>query len=221
MSLSHPPSPAGRLEAQRERTVQVLCEHFARDHIADSELERRLDLVHRATAPRQLEEVVADLPGLTDAAPAGQAGPSPTPAAAARARQVLAAVFGGVERRGAWVPPRQLTAVAVMGGVVLDFREARLPPGGTDVQCFAFWGGVEILISPDIHVETDGLAIMGGFEQHGGAAGASPRPDAPVLRIGGLAIMAGVEVRVQLPGESAREARLRQAEERKRLKRGS
>jgi hypothetical protein len=212
------PAPRPDLDAQRERTVRALCEHFARDHIADGELERRLDATHRATAVQQLHELVADLPALSGQAAAPARAPQGAGAQAPRNAQMVVAIFGGTERRGVWTPARQVTAIAVMGGAVLDFREARLPPGVTDVQCFAFWGGIDILVSPDIHVETGGLAIMGGFEQDGEASGVPPKSDAPILRIGGLALMGGVDVRIRYPGESARDARLRRKEERKRLK---
>jgi hypothetical protein len=68
-------------------------------------------------------------------------------------------------------------------------------------------------------VESDGFALMGGFE-HSGGSPASPDPSAPLLRISGLAIMGGVDIQVRLPGESARDAKRRLRETRK-LQRGS
>ena len=53
----------------------------------------------------------------------------------------MVAALGGVERKGRWIPARQNYAVAVMGGVVLDFREALLPPGVTEVWIFTAMGG--------------------------------------------------------------------------------
>ncbi len=43
-------------------------------------------------------------------------------------------------------------------------------------------------------------------------------PEAPVIRVTGVAIMGGVEVRVRYPGETARDARLRLKAERKALR---
>jgi len=71
-------------------------------------------------------------------------------------------------------------------------------------------------------VESQGIAIMGGFE-HKGDEYHNPDPHAPTLRITGLAIMGGVEVTVRLPGETARDARRRrklERRERRRLMKG-
>lgn len=120
----------------------------------------------------------------------------------------MVAALGGVERKGRWIPARQNYAVAVMGGVNLDFREALLPPGVTEVWVFTAMGGAEIIVPPGLAVESDGVAILGSFE-HREDAVLSPDPDAPVLRIRGLAIMGGVEVSIRYPGETPREAKRR------------
>jgi hypothetical protein len=117
--------------------------------------------------------------------------------------------MGGAERRGSWTPPRQLNVIAVMGGVELDFREARFAPGVTEVTCFAMMGGIEITVPPGVHVETSGMGLMGGFA-HSGSADAPADPNAPVLRIGGVAIMGGVELNVRFPGENRGDARRRE-----------
>jgi hypothetical protein len=64
-------------------------------------------------------------------------------------------------------------------------------------------------------VECSGVGIMGGFDHREDASGMTDL-NAPVLRITGLAIMGGVEVRVRLPGESRRDANRRVRAERKR-----
>jgi hypothetical protein len=110
-----------------------------------------------------------------------------------------------------------------MGGVELDFREATLQPGITEVHAFAFWGGVEILVPPDIRLECSGIGIMGGFDtgdwagEPGGDVG---DPLIPVLRVTGVAVMGGVEVKVRYPGETGREARKRVREERRQRRLG-
>jgi hypothetical protein len=111
-----------------------------------------------------------------------------------------------------------------MGGVKLDFREALLPPGETEVWVFTTMGGVEIIVPPGLGVESNGIAILGSFE-HREDIVMNPDPDAPFLRIKGLCLMGGVEVSIRLPGETPREAkrrrRLAKKEQRKRLKDGS
>jgi hypothetical protein len=208
-------SPA-RLEQERERVIGTLSAHFAHDNLDTAEFENRLDLAYRATSLAELTALLADLPVQADS----PAAPRPSTALArpedVRKRQFVVAVMSGSERRGVWSPARSIEVVAVMGGVQLDFREAVFAPGVTQVNVLAFWGGVEIMVPPEVRVECSGMGIMGGFEgldQRG-----ANHPDTPILRITGLAVMGGVEVAQRLRGESARDARRRLREERKRLR---
>lgn len=181
----------------RERTIERLCAHFAQDHLEAEELEQRIDRAHQAASAAELDALLAGLPAL-DAAPSPDRSRLPTRPVD---RQQIVATFGrGAERRGRWAPSTQLSVVAVMGGVVLDFREAQLTAGVTDVNVLAVMGGVQIVVPPGLHVDSSGIDIMGGFEQVG--AGRFPvDSSAPVLRIRGVALLGGVEIEELGPGE--------------------
>jgi hypothetical protein len=227
------PPPTPPLREAREQTVQQLCLHFAKDHLEVAEFERRLDSAHRAGSAEELTQLLTDLPALPVAVAPGGApvGSVDRDAAAAprladpthvRTSQLVLAVMAGAERRGRWTPARRVFGLAVMGGTELDFRDAVFGPGVTEVYLVACMGGIEIVVPPWLPVETSGFAVMGGFSQIDQAP-ASADPDAPRLRINGLAVMGAVEVTVRLPGESAREARQRvrvERRDRQRLERG-
>lgn len=217
------PVPAVALKQHREQTIEQLCGHFAQDRLDLADFEARLDAANRATTAPELSALLQDLP-----APAP---PPPAPAQAARdalARggramsaairesQTLLAVMGGVERRGTWTPARKNLVIAVMGSADLDFRQAELPPGETEINIFCLMGGVDIVVPPDLAVDASGLAIMGAF----GHASAPQRsaPDAPLLRITGFCVMGGVDINVRHAGETARDARQRQRAEQKALR---
>jgi hypothetical protein len=220
----------------RDQVVSALSEHFAADHIEMEELERRLDVAHRATTPTELRELLADLPTGVGV-PAPLASPSAHPAVPGgstargipgpgnrvaaehevRDSQVVVGFWGGSSRGGSWVPARRINAVALQGGVELDFREARFGPGVTRLRAFAVMGGLDIVVPPDLRVECDGIGVMGAFEQTPDPA-VRPDPDGPVLRISGLAVWGAVEVTVRRSGETSRDARLRRREYRKQLK---
>lgn len=125
--------------------------------------------------------------------------PRSLPAALAESddSETLVAVLSGVQRKGAWEPAAELRVFAVMGGAELDFRDAVLVEGVTELWIFAFWGGAEVIVPHDIHVETRGVGIMGGFSQLDHRAA---DPDAPTLRITGWAVMGGVEVKRKRTG---------------------
>ena len=105
---------------------------------------------------------------------------------------MIVGLMGGGGRSGAWTPAKVNWAIAVMGGCELDFRQARFGPGVTEVRVFVVWGGVEVVAPPDVHVECSGIGIMGAFEQTGSAS-TTTDPDAPILRITGVALMGGAE----------------------------
>ena len=204
--------PAPTLRAAREEAIDVLCREFARDTLALPDLERRLTRAREARTVDELRALLAELPAIAPV-PAGRGGRVPTepadatrttPARTAERRRgshLAFAVMGGTRRAGKWQPPGSMFAFALMGGVELDFREAVLGPGVTEINVFAFWGGVEITVPPSVHVDTHGMAIMGGFEQAADQESRAPE-GAPTIRINGLAIMAGVEVKVRSPGET-------------------
>lgn len=217
MSDLNPALPVA-LEPQRQRVVDQLCEHYAVEHLTDDALDERLTKAYQATTLVELQALVADLPALTAPGAAPSAATAVARADYVPERQVIVAVMGGTERKGVWTPPQNLHVFALMGGAELDFREARFGPGVTEVTCFALMGGVEIVVPPGVHVELNGIAIMGGFGQTGRAAPATTDPNAPVLRIGGFAMMGGVEVDIRLPGEKAGEARRREKLERKEMR---
>jgi len=218
--MNETPKPPVALNQARDRTVQTLSEHFAQDNLDVEQLEQRLDLCYRATSLEELGVLTADLPMLrpsTDVVPAEDAIPAVRASvnpSAVRDTQTVIAVMSGNSRKGTWTPPRRLYAVAVMGGLELDFREARFPPGETEVTIFSLMGGADIIVPPGLPVSSNVVAIMGGFEQADQAPDDLP-PDAPRLKVNGFVLMGGVEMSVRLPGESARDAKRRRKEDRK------
>jgi hypothetical protein len=183
----------------REEVIDALGVAFAHGDIELAELEGRLTLAFRANDASSLRELLADLP---TAAAWRHANAAPQPYDAGvqdvPERSVVAAFMGGNIRRGSWAVPRKLKVVALMGGVELDLRQARLAPGLTEIECFAVMGGVQIIVPAGVRVEAMGMAVMGGFETNAGDASATA-PDLPYIRLSGLAIMGGVEATVRRP----------------------
>jgi hypothetical protein len=211
------------LKRERENVVKVLIDQYAADNLTVEEFETRLDSAYTAATMEQLEGLLSGLPVLASQADVPSV-PSVqrAPAESVRGHGFQIAIMGGYEKKGEWTPPRKLQSLAIMGGAGLDFREARMPPGITEVNILAIMGGTEIVVPPGLAVETHGFGFMGGFEGVD-QAGVDTDPDAPRLVIRGLAIMGGVEVTVRLPGETARDARQRRQiarKERRQLRQG-
>lgn len=214
------PSQPMPIERLRASAVDTLTQHFARDHIAVDELEARLDAVYAASSVEQIQSVTADLPALSSGTAVEKSRRPSTrliSAAEVPARTMQVAILSGSERKGGWVPGRRHYAYVLMGGAGLDFREARLGPGVTEVTVMAAMGGVDIIVPPDIAVHTSGFAFMGGIDTVDQAP-PEDDPTAPVLKINAYALMGGVEISVRLPDETARDAKRRRKLERKQRK---
>jgi len=205
------------LREQREQVIGRLCEHFAQDRLTLEELERRIDVAERSRDRQELGSLLADLqprtPAVAAAAPVPAARPAALPVERSANGAVLA-IMGGAERRGPWRPAEHTFVLCLMGGADLDFRDAQLPPGETEVFVIACMGGCELIVPPDLAVEVNGLAIMGGFGHRSPAS--RPGLDQPLLRVHGFALMGGVDVAVRLPGESAKDAKRRERDQRRR-----
>ena len=216
------PTPLGQT---RQVTIDALCEHFANDVMGVEEFERRIDVAHKAASVDELRELLRDLPGGGLPVPAGVNAPasgrgySVVSPDSIRESAYAVAILGGTRRAGRWTPARVNHAFAVCGGAELDFREAALGPGVTELRVFAMWGGVDIIVPPGLNVESHGMGIMGGFDHM-----LDDRPEhdplAPTLRISGVALMGGVDITVRQVGESARDARQRRRQERRERLRG-
>ena len=203
------------LREQRELTIDRLCQQFAQDRLTLEELERRIDVAERSHDQQELAQLLADLqphmPAVAAAAPVPAARGAPLPDRSANSAVV--AIMGGAERRGPWRPAEHTFVLCLMGGAELDFRDVYLPPGETEVFIVACMGGCDIIVPPDLPTEVNGLAIMGGFGHRSPPSAA--RPDLPLLRVHGFALMGGVDVSVRLPGESSKDARRRERAERR------
>ena len=203
--------------AHRERTINALVDHFAHDRLTVEDFEQRLDVANRAVTVADLDTLLADLPVIApEPLPATSAPRHPAPLTHARQSQVVVALMGGAERRGHWQPAKHTIVTAAMGGALLDFRDVQLPPGETTVTVVCVMGGAEIIVPPGMNVDSSGIAIMGGFGHR--TPPPSSTPDAPCLRIQGLAFMGGVDIFVRHPGETAKDAKIRQRDEQRRLK---
>jgi hypothetical protein len=98
-------------------------------------------------------------------------------------------------RRGAWAPGPEHSTAAVLGGVELDLREARLDPRGTTIRAVAIMGGIVIIVGPQVEVRCEGRGLMGGFADLSGPPTVPPPAGAPPLTVTGLAAWGGVEIR--------------------------
>ena len=83
---------------------------------------------------------------------------------------------------------------AIMGGLEIDLRKAKIPGETAVVDVFALWGGIELRVPPEWSVDVQGVAIMGGFENNARASAVEGNPGKRLI-IRGTALMGGFEVK--------------------------
>ncbi len=221
--MTRPPDLPSRRPPTAERrdiTIEALSSLFAAGRLEMEEFESRVERALKAESVADLDALVGDL------APTGERPRPVMPAVREpmgpdhpRGSRATIAVMSETKRNGRWFPALRHVGVAFMGVSELDFREAELPPGTTDVYLYAVWGAIEVIVPPDLDVEVGGLAIMGGLT-HLASHPERMESQRPRLRIHGFALMGAIEVRVRMQGETAKEARLRRKSERRRLRAG-
>ena len=194
------PQPADRRhlrvsDADREQTADLLRQAAGDGRISFDELDQRLEAAYGARTYGDLTEVTADLPAAGEAPPGPQTAPGMFPAARIGGEPgsgMSVAILGGVDRGGTWVVPPRHSVVAILGGVQLDLRKARFSQREVTIDVFTLMGGVDIMVGDDVDVDVSGFGIMGGFDHRASGPGL---PGAPKVRVVGLALMGGVNVR--------------------------
>jgi Domain of unknown function (DUF1707)/Cell wall-active antibiotics response 4TMS YvqF len=179
-------------DADRDTAAAVINNALAEGRLTAEEHSDRLDAIYAAKTQAELLPLLDDLPGQR-AALAQSAATTGDVVRSRRASRIIA-IFGGATRKGNWHAEPTMTALAVFGGVELDFRNAILPGPEVVLHATVVMGGVEITVPPEMRVVDNGIAILGGREVDGNVA-ESAGPDVPVLRIEGACVLGGIEVK--------------------------
>lgn len=197
--------------ADRERVAATLQEAFSDGQLSITEFDERSRQLWSTVYADELATLTADLSpvhrgDIANPAPPVPSAPVPVTGESGGSAASFA-LMGGSEKTGGWLVAPSHTSVAVMGGTLLDLRHARLTSHETVINAAAIMGGIEIVVPEDVRVIDDGLGIMGGFGiTHDKSCTLRPDQlpaDAPVIRVRGVALMGGVEIR-----RAARDAQL-------------
>lgn len=189
-------------DADREFVHQILAAAMTNGALTPTEFQDRAGKAVVARTFGELDELTDDLPvaqlGVAPPVAAGASATRVSPVSDQRPVQTAFAMMSGHQIRGNVAVADTLTATAIMGGVEIDLRDVRFTASVLTIRCTAIMGGIEIVVPPDVGVESSGLAIMGGFGGRGVGPGA---PGAPHVRVTGLALMGGVEIKRRERGE--------------------
>jgi hypothetical protein len=195
-------------DEDRHRVAEVLRQAAGEGRLDLDELDERLEAAYQAKTYGDLVPITADLP-IAHSDP-----PLPTP----RRRAPVAnptgpsyassvAIMSENKRLGEWVVEGDHTAVAVMGSVLLDLREAAFTAEEVVITATAVMGEVKVIVDAGTRVVVDGVGIMGEFCEQRARVAFDPDEGGPVVRVRGFALMGSVNVQRRRPPGEARGVR--------------
>jgi hypothetical protein len=188
------------IERLREQVIDQLSNGYSNDFLSEHEFEDRVELATNAGTHQELRALILDLPVVSSPNPPVPVGQVGTAALLVDDSEVenestVIAIFGGAERKGLWDPPKVLNTIAVFGGADIDLREARIPRSGMKINAVGLFGGVDVIVPPDVDVVVAGVGIFGGFG--GKSRKAETGGDVPTVKVDGVAMFGGVDVKVK------------------------
>ncbi|WP_225993133.1 DUF1707 SHOCT-like domain-containing protein [Actinomadura rudentiformis] len=170
-------------DAEREAVVERLRVASVEGRLTFEELTTRTGAAYSAVTRGDLETITADLPGM------GAPGAAPAPL---QVQRRFSAIMGDCKERLSGRIDAELTALAVMGDVVLDLRGAQVPTGEVTVVATAVMGDVKVIVPDGVTVDLSGYAFMGDRKVQ--VREAAPGPRVPVVRVRAQAIMGDVKI---------------------------
>ncbi len=199
----------GDVDLSRERVVSVLQEQFEHSRIDVHDYDRRSRLAQLAESPDDLKAAVTGLAiprmdhppvpaePIAPAAPAAEEAELPAVSEETEGYTSMISVFSAAIRKGSWRPAPKTRVVSVFGGAELDFRNAVLQPGENHFKFVSVFGGAAVIVPPDLYVEVNGLGVFGAFSESGTALDRPAREGDPWLKITGVAVFGGVDIKVK------------------------
>jgi hypothetical protein len=217
-------------DADRDKYLGLLREAYAEGRLDAGEYEERMEQALGAKTYRELYPVLTDLPidpsrvPGPPIAPASQRLPADRapgadhyqPVAAPRAtvapsgyasENSVVSIFSSTSRRGSWLVPAELTVLSVFGEVTLDLTGAILSGMSTELRCNAVFGSIKVIVPDALHVDVNGVGILGEYETKDKRKGRdkrrTPAPNAPQVRLTGTALLGSVDVLIVVPRDGA------------------
>jgi uncharacterized protein DUF1707 len=177
-------------DSERDLVLKSLGEHAAAGRLTLDELEERAGKTLAAKTRGELAAITTDLPDT--------AGAEVQPSRVRKPVRWMVAILGGSHRRGRFRAAEQLNSLSILGGDEIDLRDAEIEGGELNLTMISFLGGSNIYVPDSVEVETGGVSILGGCDDHGSAR---PRPGAPLIRIRMFNLLGGVNI-YRLPPEA-------------------
>jgi hypothetical protein len=192
-------------DADRHRVSELLRQAAGEGRLDLTELDQRLEQTYAAKTYADLVPITLDLPTSpvvaqqpTGASAAHPSVPGPTHGSSL-------AIMSSQQRKGFWQVGPTHSAFSMMGEVTIDLRQAHFTTREVVITANTIMGSVSVVVNAQTHVVVEGTGIMGSFVESRAKVAPDLRPDSPVVRVRGMALMGSVDVRRRpMPGERSR-----------------
>ncbi len=105
------------------------------------------------------------------------------------------AIFGASKvGQTPWRPGKKVLSIAIFGASEIDFRQAELEEGTTEVVAFSMFGANMIVVPPDIPVILSGFSLFGARELKRSQAKEAPPTSGKALHINAVSIFGACAV---------------------------
>jgi hypothetical protein len=104
----------------------------------------------------------------------------------------VSAILAGTQRKVVTERFASADVNSVIAATTLDLRPAKLVDGHGEVDVYAMWGGIDLLVPREWRVVSEVTPILGVFQD---TTVVPEDPNAPTLLIRGSVVMGGIEVR--------------------------
>jgi hypothetical protein len=136
-------------DGEREAAVARLNDAVGEGRLTLQEFSERLDQAYTASTRGTLAQLTADLPGMDLVR-----GP-------ARHRRVMLGLLFDSRRAGPRPLDDEITAIAFLGDVVIDLRDAKVTSNEITIRAYALLNDVDVIVPEGVAVELSGVAIVG------------------------------------------------------------
>ncbi|MGH2685555.1 MAG: DUF1707 domain-containing protein [Actinomycetota bacterium] len=181
-------------DEERTQIVELLRRHCAEGRLTLDEFADRVGTVYDARTRGEIEIVLSDLPVLDRSAAVSSNDFAPPETRSTRpAVTWTVGIMSAGTQKGQWRPAETTSALAIMGGVELDFRRAIIETPEITVNATAIMGGIDIVVPEGVEVIVSGFPLMGGIDCK--VADVPRLPGTPIIRVKAFAFWGGVTVR--------------------------
>jgi class 3 adenylate cyclase len=183
-------------DSERQAVIDRLSAACADGQLTLDEFSERSGGAWAAVTRGQLDELTRDLRLPVRASHSAAAAETADNERKPRRRWIVA-MMGGEHQRGRWRAERHIGALAMMGGVVIDLRDATLESDEVDITAWSVMGGVHIIVPDGFPVDFSGFMLMGGRVNR--TSRDEPLPGAPKIRIRGYGMWGTIVVQSRPP----------------------